>query len=296
MKLLSEMAARKIAVTSPKGGRGKTTVAVNLAVTFAMAGITTYLVDADSHNIGAMQGHLHLAEIKTTMIHLLRQRALGLAGASETMHNIASGATILDSFTTMDALPTLKVLPGLRAEDLADTVLLNEELIDSTIDELCETCVASGGIVVMDVGKNIYHPVHRSALRYADTFVIVIKPEVPDLSETRRWISRMVNPLARVTSPRVAFEYVSSKVKLCFNMVVGDVKALPRVSLKASEEGELDSIYLPSGILPLVDHNLVTQAVNGDSPQNIFIWRYEESKLKELAPFADALFELASHL
>ncbi|MBI5952858.1 MAG: P-loop NTPase, partial [Chloroflexi bacterium] len=39
------MAVRKIAITSPKGGTGKTTVAVNLAVALALSGITTYLVD-----------------------------------------------------------------------------------------------------------------------------------------------------------------------------------------------------------------------------------------------------------
>ncbi|MBL0345805.1 MAG: tyrosine-protein kinase family protein [Anaerolineales bacterium] len=42
-RIQSGMAVRKIAITSPKGGTGKTTVAVNLAVALALSGITTYL-------------------------------------------------------------------------------------------------------------------------------------------------------------------------------------------------------------------------------------------------------------
>ena len=53
-RIQSGMAVRKIAITSPKGGTGKTTVAVNLAVALALSGITTYLVDADG-NAGALQ-------------------------------------------------------------------------------------------------------------------------------------------------------------------------------------------------------------------------------------------------
>jgi len=56
-RIQSGMNVRKIAVTSPKGGTGKTTIAVNLAVAFALSGITTYLVDADG-NAGSLQYHL----------------------------------------------------------------------------------------------------------------------------------------------------------------------------------------------------------------------------------------------
>jgi Mrp family chromosome partitioning ATPase len=41
-RIQSQMSARKIVVTSPKGGTGKTTVAVNLAVALALSGVTTW--------------------------------------------------------------------------------------------------------------------------------------------------------------------------------------------------------------------------------------------------------------
>ena len=68
------MAVRKIAITSPKGGTGKTTMAANLAVALALSGITTYLVDADG-NAGALQYHMRLERVNTTMIGLLTQIA-----------------------------------------------------------------------------------------------------------------------------------------------------------------------------------------------------------------------------
>ena len=294
-KIQSGMVARKIAITSPKGGTGKTTVAVNLAVGFALAGITTYLVDADG-NAGAMQYHLRLNEIKTTMIQLLRQRASAPVVSVETLRAVVSGGTFLDSFTTMDALPTLKVLPGLITDDLGDAALQNEGIIESTIAGLYEAGVASGGIVIMDVGINPSHPVHRAALRHAEAIAIVIKPEIPDLAETRRWISRMINSLAKATSQRAAVEFVGSRVKLCYNMVIGDgFKASQRLLQQALREDKLDINLAPNGVLPLVDPHLAAQAVNGDSPQDILIWRYKVSKLEELAPFADALFGFAAH-
>ena len=73
-RIQGQMNARKIVVTSPKGGTGKTTVAVNLAVALALSGVTTYLVDADA-NAGALQYHLRLEEINTTLIGLLRMMA-----------------------------------------------------------------------------------------------------------------------------------------------------------------------------------------------------------------------------
>lgn len=295
-QIQSGMTARKIAVTSPKGGAGKTSVAVNLAVCFALSGITTYLVDADG-NAGAMQYHLRLKEIKTTMIQLLRRRAASApVGTMDVMRLAASGGAYLDAFTPLKDLPTLRVLPGLVTDDLGDIALQNEQIIDQTIAGLYEAGVASGGVVIMDVGINPSHPVHRAALRYAEAIAIVIKPEIPDLAETRRWIARMITSLANVTSRQAAVEFIGSRVKLCYNMVVGDgFKQSHRLLQQAIQEDKLGLTLTPNGILPFVDPHWASVAVNGDKPQDILVWRYRVSKPEELADFTHAVVDFASH-
>ncbi|MBU0512668.1 MAG: AAA family ATPase, partial [Chloroflexi bacterium] len=172
------MNVRKIAVTSPKGGTGKTTISVNLALAFALSGITTYLIDADA-NAGSMQYHLRLRSVKSTFIGVLRR---AISQQQGTMGAIATGASYLDSFTTLDSLPTLIVLPGLVTDDLGDQVLQDEAKITEVLHGLYEAGVATGGVVVVDVGINPAHVVHRAALSLAEGIAIVVKPEVPDLA------------------------------------------------------------------------------------------------------------------
>ena len=206
-RIQSGMAVRKIAITSPKGGTGKTTVAVNLAVALALSGITTYLVDADG-NAGALQYHMRMERVNTTMIGLLR-REITKANKG-VMGDVASGAAYLNAFTPLENLPTLRVLPGLITDDLGDEVLQQEARVAEVIQGLYEAGVAAGGVVIMDVGINPAHVVHRAALKAAEGIAIVIKPEIPDLAETRRWIARMINSLASVVGKGSAHEFVGS--------------------------------------------------------------------------------------
>jgi MinD-like ATPase involved in chromosome partitioning or flagellar assembly len=294
-KLQAGMSARKIAITSPKGGAGKTTIAVNLAVAYALSGITTYLVDADG-NAGSMQYHLRLQQVKTTLIGLIRRVAAQSGKQDDIMAVVSAGGQYLNAFTQIEELPTLKVLPGLVTDDLGDQALQNEELINRIITGLYEAGVASGGVVIMDVGINPAHPVHRAALRAAESIAIVIKPEIPDLAETRRWIARMVNTLASTTGRSNAMAFVSSRVKLCYNMVVGgDFKAAHKMLQQALADDEIDMALSPNGIIPVVDPHVAAQAVNSDKPNDILVWHYKEKKIEELAPFTEALIGFATH-
>jgi MinD-like ATPase involved in chromosome partitioning or flagellar assembly len=294
-KLQAGMSARKIAITSPKGGAGKTTIAVNLAVAYALSGITTYLVDADG-NAGSMQYHLRLQQVKTTLIGLIRRVAAQSGNQNDVMAAVSAGGQYLNAFTQVEELPTLKVLPGLVTDDLGDQALQNEELINRIITGLYEAGVASGGVVIMDVGINPAHPVHRAALRAAESIAIVIKPEIPDLAETRRWIARMVSTLASSTGRSNAMAFVSSRVKLCYNMVVGgDFKAAHKMLQQALSDDEIDMALSPNGIIPVVDPHVAAQAVNSDKPNDILVWHYKEKKIEELAPFTESLIGFASH-
>jgi MinD-like ATPase involved in chromosome partitioning or flagellar assembly len=292
-RIQSGMNVRKIAVTSPKGGTGKTTIAVNLAVAFALSGITTYLVDADG-NAGSLQYHLRLRKVKTTMMGLLR-RELARRDATA-MDAIAAGATFLEAFTTMEDLPTLKVLPGLITDDLGDKALQNEEKVTEVIKGLYDASVASGGVIVMDVGINPAHVVHRAALQHAEGIAIIVKPEIPDLAETRRWIARMIRSMGDAVGREAAHEFIGSRVKLCYNQVVGTgFKTAHKMLQEALREDEINIDMSPNGIIPMVDAHMAVHAVNSDRRDDILIWRYKNEHPEELAAFADALIGFATH-
>jgi len=292
-RIQSGMNVRKIAVTSPKGGTGKTTIAVNLAVAFALSGITTYLVDADG-NAGSLQYHLRLRKVKTTMMGLLR-RELARRDAT-TMDAIASGATFLEAFTTMEDLPTLKVLPGLITDDLGDKALQNEEKVTEVIKGLYDASVASGGVIVVDVGINPAHVVHRAALQHAEGIAIIVKPEIPDLAETRRWIARMIRSMGDAVGREAAHEFIGSRVKLCYNQVVGSgFKTAHKMFQEALREDEIKIDMSPNGIIPMVDAHMAVHAVNSNRRDDILIWRYKNEHPEELAAFADALISFATH-
>ncbi|HEY5157084.1 MAG TPA: P-loop NTPase, partial [Anaerolineales bacterium] len=289
-RIQSQMSARKIVVTSPKGGTGKTTVAVNLAVALALSGVTTYLVDADA-NAGAMQYHLRLGQVKTTLIGLLRKMAESPhQKAGDAMSAIAAGSAYLSAFTPIEELPTLRVIPGMVTDDLGDIALQNEDVINSTIKGLFEAGVATGGVVIMDVGINPSHPIHRAALSSAEAIAIVIKPEIPDLAETRRWIARMIASLAGSVDRASAVQFIGSRVKICYNMVIGDeFKKVHKILQNALNEDRINISVAPNGILPFVDPNITAQAVNSDNIDDILVWRYKKERLPELAVFTESL-------
>jgi MinD-like ATPase involved in chromosome partitioning or flagellar assembly len=295
-RIQGQMNARKIVVTSPKGGTGKTTVAVNLAVALALSGVTTYLVDADA-NAGALIYHLRMEQMNQTLIRLLRVMADSPAkNNTEVIASAAAMGSYLGAFTTLDNLPTLKVLPGMITDDLGDPALQREDVINDTLRGLFEAGVASGGVVIMDVGINPSHPVHRAALRNAEAIAIVIKPEIPDLAETRRWISRMISSLAGQVGKASAMEFIGSRVKVCYNMVVGDeFKRAHRLLQDSLKNDNLDFNLVPNGILPVVDSRIAAHAVNSDSREDILVWRYKNERLEELQAFVEALLSFAAH-
>jgi MinD-like ATPase involved in chromosome partitioning or flagellar assembly len=296
-RIQSGMVIRKIAVTSPKGGTGKTTLAVNLATAFALSGITTYLVDADG-NAGAVQYHLRLRKVSgSTLIGLLRKEtARARKVGMPVMTEISSGAQFLNAFTPIEALPTLKVLPGLITDDLGDATLHDAGKVSEIVTGLYEAGVASGGVVIFDVGINPAHPVHRAALQAAEGIAIVIKPEIPDLAETRRWLARMIAAVGDVAGKGAAYEYVGSRVKLCYNMVVGNgFKAAHNLLKEALAQDKIDLALPPNGIIPFVDPQITATAVNSDRVEDILVWRYKRERLEELAAFTEALLGFAAH-
>lgn len=295
-RITSQMNARKIVVTSPKGGTGKTSVAVNLAVALALSGVTTYLVDADA-NGGGLQYHLRLEKINASLISLLRRlNDSPPKNIESTMGAIAESSLFLAAFTPIEQLPTLKVIPGMVSDDLGDKALQNEDNIKYVIKGLFDAGVATGGVVIMDVGINPSHPVHRAALLNTEAIAIVIKPEIPDLAGTRRWISRMIDVNSGTAGRAAAVEFISSRVKPCYNMVIGnEFKAANKMLQDALIQDKIDINVVPNGILPFVDPNIAAHAVNSDNREDILVWRYKREKLPELAAFTESLVAFAAH-
>jgi len=293
-RAMAGIAVRRIAVTSPKGGTGKTTVAVNLAVLLALCGYPVYLSDLDA-NGGSVFYHLrmHLEEsVRGTLIGLLRR---GIRPAGDALAGLAGGAAALTAFSGFRELPTLHVLPGIFAEEVGDPVLAREEFPE--VRFLYEAATASGGIAVVDVGINPAHPLHRAALREAEAIAVVIKPEVPDLAQVRAWIHRMVRALAAGGLPeKEAAALVGAQVKVVYNMVVGDsFKAAHDLLSQALREDGLGFRLTPHGVLPYVDPRLADAAVNSGRRTDILIWRWKKERPEELAPFAEALIGFAAH-
>lgn len=294
-------ALRRIVVTSPKGGTGKTTTAVNLAVLFALLGVDTCLVDADA-NGGAVFYHARLNGLdpRNTLIALFRDTDDGRGGAAGYMAGVVAGAAYLERFTPIPDLPTLRVLPGLVADHLGDPALQNADHVEQVMARLFEVGTAAGGVVIMDVGINPAHVVHRAALRHAEAVVIVAQPEVPDVAETRRWIVNMIGAVEGMTGSRkAALQFVGSRVRLLYNKVPPgyDFNRIHRELVRTLHEVDgLDLQITPNGVLPFVPPDYTVPAVNSNRRDDILIWRYFRDRPAELAPYAEALVNFAAGL
>jgi len=299
-RIQSGMATRKIAVTSPKGGTGKTTLSANLAITLGLCGVNTFLVDADA-NAGALPLHLRLETARQTLPFVLRRAKVersrqSVSEAPMAMAAIAAGGQFMDAFTPLEKLPTLRTLPGLITDDLDDPIFQDEELVNSVVQGLFEIGLSLGGVTIMDVGINPAHPLHRAVLRSAEAIVIVVKPEIPDIAEVRRWINRMITSLAATTGKQAAIEYIGNHVKLVYNMVgnTRTVKEISQLLNSALAQDQIEITFAPNALVPNVDPELTAAAVNSGEVKDVLIWRYLTDHVPELAAYALSLVDLSA--
>ena len=197
---------------------------MNLAVAFALCGFTTYLVDAD--------GNVWLFFV--TICERVRTRTMGpYSRRSQRREAYPKKLRIvphfpwsprngkyLKYFNDLELSSNIEVSAGTGdPKPRANEACQDDEAIETVIKGLYEAGVASNGIVIMDVGINPSHPIHRAALGNADAICVVLKAELSDIAQGKDWLEGMIRNLSAKSNKKVATEFIATRVKICYNMV-----------------------------------------------------------------------------
>src|ERR1700685_4444990 len=161
------MSARRIVVTSGKGGVGKTTTTANLGAALAMRGKRVVLVDAD---IGLRNLDLVLGLEKRIVFDLVE---------------VVEGRCQLRQALIRDKrFESLNVLPAAQTRE---KTAVSEEQMSAIIDELAD----SADYVLIDCPAGIEHG-FRSAVAGAREAIVVTTPEVSAIRDADRVVEKLV--------------------------------------------------------------------------------------------------------
>jgi septum site-determining protein MinD len=161
------MSARRIVITSGKGGVGKTTTTANVGASLAMLGKRVVLVDAD---IGLRNLDLVLGLEKRIVFDLVE---------------VVEGRCQLRQALIKDKRfgELLSVLPAAQTRDKTS---VTENQFATVIDELSEMC----DYVIIDCPAGIEHG-FRNALAGAREAIVVTTPEVSAIRDADRVIGKL---------------------------------------------------------------------------------------------------------
>lgn len=130
--------SRSVLVTGPSPSEGKSTTAVNLAASFALAGRTTILIEADFRRptIGAALGLRHQVGVARVLLG-----NASLESALVPVKPFNEQLRVLIADPSGEALPELLSLPAAgsllqRAEEIADVVVIDSPPLTEVVDAL----------------------------------------------------------------------------------------------------------------------------------------------------------------
>jgi flagellar biosynthesis protein FlhG len=201
--------ANVIAVTSGKGGVGKSNVAVNLAIRFAAAGKRTVLLDAD---LGLANADvLCNVELPFNLSHVIARRK----ELREVMVQAPGGFRLIGGASGLA-----------RMADLSD--LERQRLVDALGDVETEA-----DIILIDTGAGI-SPNVLSFTRAADHVLVVTTPEPTAITDAyavvkvvcrepaERQVSLLVNQVRNPAEGQVVFERIAKVARQFLNVTVMD--------------------------------------------------------------------------
>ena len=211
------MSARRIVVTSGKGGVGKTTTTANLGATLARRGHRVVLVDTD---IGLRNLDLVLGLEKRIVFDLVE---------------VVEGRCQLRQALIRDKrFESLNVLPAAQTRE---KTAVSEEQMAQIIEELA----ATADYVLIDCPAGIEHG-FRSAVAGAREAIVVTTPEVSAIRDADRVVGKLVqrNLPLRLIVNRIRPEMVKSGDMLSVDDVCG-VLSLELLGMLPDDEEIIDA-------------------------------------------------------
>jgi len=157
-----------VAVTSGKGGVGKTSIAVNLAILLSRAGRSVRLVDAD---FGLSNAEVLFG---VTPPHTLEDVVCGRVDIADAWIECAGGAKLLSSGSGLESMANMDATSGM-------------ELMNSILGS-----ASDGDIVLIDTAPGIDESV-VSLLSLADEVLMVTTPEPTSITDTYAAIKVLIS-------------------------------------------------------------------------------------------------------
>jgi pilus assembly protein CpaE len=151
-----------LAVFNPKGGVGKTTIAVNLAASLMAMGRKVLLVDADTVT-GHIASSLGLERVRTFADSLVDAREGGPGAAPDSLEDLLA------------AHPS-----GLKVLVLSSSPLKTDTLDPAIVADVIDRARRSFDVIVVDLHPD-YDVLNRAIFGRADRILVPVTPDVPAL-------------------------------------------------------------------------------------------------------------------